>query len=101
MVGAGVGDDAVPDDGGVVGIAGASPFGCYVYKKLLRVPCEEGREVCLQREADDGILFLFRRVVVGSALDTVDFGKMNELNGPMYNRYSSASITHTLECCPS
>lgn len=72
MVGAGVGDDAVPDDGGVVGVAGAGPVCGYVYKKLLRVPCEEGGEVGLEREADDGILFLFRRVVMGSALDTVD-----------------------------
>lgn len=76
MVGAGVGDDAVPDDGGVVGVAGPAPVGGDVDEELLCVPCEERGEVCLEGEADDGVFFLFGGVVVGSALDTMERNRL-------------------------
>lgn len=78
VVGAGRRDDAVPDDGlvGLVGGRGArlgydGPFGRYVDKDLLRVPREQRRQVCVERELDDGILLLLAAVVVGAALDSV------------------------------
>lgn len=92
MVGAGVGDDAVPDDGGVVDIARARPVCRYVYEELLCIPCKEGREVGFQREADDGILFLLRGVVVGSALDTVEFRKTNGLDSLMYSEIAAVYL---------
>ena len=79
MVGAGVGDDAVPDDGGVVGIVGPGPVCGDVYEELLGVPCEERGEVCFEGEADDGVFFLLGGVVVGSTFDAV-FGLARKLS---------------------
>ena len=74
VVGAGVGDDAVPDDSdvGVVGVIGIGPLGGHVDKDLLGVPCEERGEVCLERESDDSILFLLSAVVMRPSLDTAN-----------------------------
>lgn len=41
MVGTGVGDDAIPDDGGVVGAARARPVRRYINEELLCIPSEE------------------------------------------------------------
>ena len=77
MVGAGRGDDAVPDDGLVgrvlvcFGVIGRWPLGGHVDEDLLGVPCEERGEVGVEREVDDGIFFLFAGVVVRSASDAV------------------------------
>lgn len=71
MVGAGIADNAVPDDGRVGGVVGAGPVGGNVDKEVLCVPGEEAREVCLEREANHGIFFLFRAVVMRTAFDTV------------------------------
>jgi hypothetical protein len=86
VIGTGVGDDGIPDDGGVVGIVGARPVRCYVYEELLCVPCEERGEICFQREANDGVLFLLRRVVVGTAFYTIDCAKANWLESSAKNK---------------
>lgn len=71
VVGTRVGDDGVPDDSLVGGIAGAWPLGSDVDEELLSVPCEEGREVGFEGELDDGVLLLLGAVVVRTTLDTV------------------------------
>ena len=73
VVGAGVGDDGVPDDGLVGGIDPSfrgGPLGRHVDKDLLGVPCEQRRQVGVEGELDDGVLLLLRAVVVGAALDS-------------------------------
>lgn len=75
MVGAGRGDDAIPDDG-LIGrvccrVVGRWPLSRYVDEDLLGVPCEERGEVGIEREVDDGVFFLFAGVVVRSASNAV------------------------------
>ncbi len=82
VVGAGVGDDAVPDDGLVRGVGrrpvraggGGGPLGRHVDKHLLRVPREEAREVGVEAELDDGVLLLLAAVVVRTAADAGNEG---------------------------
>lgn len=66
MIRAGRRDDAVPYDGlvGLIGLCWLGPLRRHVYKHLLRVPCKERRQVCLQGELEDGIFFFSRGVVV-------------------------------------
>lgn len=73
MVGAGVGNDAVPDDGRVCAVvaSAARPVGSDVDKEVLGVPGEEAGEVGFEREANDGVFFLFGAVVVRAAFDSV------------------------------
>jgi hypothetical protein len=71
VVGARVGDDGVPDDSLVGGIARAGPLGGDVDEELLSVPCEEGRKVGFEGELDDGILLLLGAVVMRPTLDAV------------------------------
>jgi hypothetical protein len=73
VIGTRAGDDKIPDDSGICAILvlGIGPVCCYVYKYLLRVPGEKGREVCFEREFDDSVFFLLGAIVVGSALDSV------------------------------
>lgn len=75
MVGAGRGDDAVPDDGFVgricLGVVEHWPLSRYVNKDLLGVPREERGEVGVEREVDDGVFFLFAGVVVRSTSDAL------------------------------
>jgi hypothetical protein len=55
MVGAGVGDDAVPNDGFIGAVGGGlrvRPFSGNVDEYLLRVPGEEALKVCLEGELD-------------------------------------------------
>ena len=69
VVGARARDDAVPDDGAVGRVvvgAAARPLGRHVDEELLCVPGEEGGQVCVQRELDDGVFLLLRGVVVRS-----------------------------------
>lgn len=78
MVGAGRGDDAVPDHG-LVGrvrlcMVGRRPLGGHIDKNLLGVPGKERGEVGVEREVDDGVFFLFAAVVVRSASDAVQEG---------------------------
>lgn len=84
MVGAGVADDAVPDDGRVCGVVGAGPVGGNVDEEVLCVPGEEAGQVCLEGEANHGIFFLFRAVVMRTALDTV--GKAGQQMAPSEGR---------------
>lgn len=71
VVGARVGDDGIPDDGRVGHIVGSRPFGSNIDEDLLRVPVEEAREVGVEGEADDGVLFLLGGVVVRAALNAI------------------------------
>ena len=75
MVGARVGDDAVPDDGlvGGVDLVGIGPLGSHVYEEGLGVPGEEGGEVRLHGELDNGVLLLLRGIVVRATLDAVQW----------------------------
>lgn len=75
MIGAGARDDGVPDDGRVGGVCAGrrGPFGRDVDEELFRVPCEQGGEVRVEGELDDGVFFFFGRVVVGAAFDAVFF----------------------------
>lgn len=73
MVGARVGDDAVPDDSLIGVVARRGPFRRDVDEKLLRVPGEKRGEVGVEREPDDGVLLLLGAVVVGTALDSEAF----------------------------
>jgi hypothetical protein len=70
MVGAGVGNDGVPDDSLIGVVVGAGPFGGHVDEELLGVPCEERRKVGIEGELDDGILLLLGAIVMRAALDT-------------------------------
>lgn len=78
MVCAGAGDDLVPDDslvGGVGGraCAGIGPLCGDVDEDLLGIPtAEEGGEVGLEGELDDGVFLLGGGVVVRTALDDLD-----------------------------
>lgn len=94
MVGAGVGDDAVPDDGRVCGFVGAGPVGGDVDEEVLCVPGEEAGEVGLEGEADHGVLFLFRAVVMGTALDSV-----SPVSGCWEGREPNCTKTLTLGGC--
>ena len=74
VVGRGRRDDGVPDDGLVgrrVGVGGGRPFGGDVDEDLLGIPGEEGGEVRVERELDDGVFFVLGGVVVGAAADAV------------------------------
>lgn len=71
VVGARVGDDGVPDDSLVGGIARAWPLGGDVDEELLGVPCEEGRKVGFEGELDDGVLLLLGAIVMRTTLDAV------------------------------
>ena len=71
VVCAGVRDDGVPDDGLVGVIVGRGPLGGDVDEELLGVPCEQGREICVEGELDDGVFFLLGGVVMWAALDSV------------------------------
>lgn len=73
VVGAGVGNDAVPDDGRVCAVvaSAARPVGSDVDKEVLGVPGEEAGEVGFEREANDGVFFLFGAVVVRATFDSV------------------------------
>ena len=75
VVSAGIRDNAIPDDGRVGRILAwcARPLGRDVYEELLGVPREERRQIGVEGEFDDGILFLFGRVVVRPTLDAVGF----------------------------
>lgn len=92
MVGARARDDGVPDDG-LVGLVravgdarrGRGPLGRDVDEELLGVPGEQRREVGVERELDDGILFLFGTVVVRPALYSVRRTAVSELSATMYH----------------
>lgn len=70
MVGAGVGNDAIPDDGRVGVVLLAGPVGSDVYKHLLGVPCEEARKVGFEGESQNRVFLLLGGVVMRAALDT-------------------------------
>lgn len=72
MVGAGVGDDGVPNDGRIGCIVRAGPVGGDEDKEVLGVPSEEAGEVGIEGEAEDGVLFFLVAVVVRTALDDLD-----------------------------
>lgn len=95
VVGRRAGDDAIPDDGlvggitvvvAVVGLVSSSrrlvlflllgPLGRDVDKDLLGVPREQARQVGVETELDDGVLFFFCRVVVRAALDDLHVGRL-------------------------
>lgn len=82
-------DDTVPDDGlvrrilagGPAGLACVGPLSGDVHKDLLGVPREETGQVGVEAELDDGVLLLFGRVVVGSALDDLHVGGFQRADG--------------------
>lgn len=71
VVGAGGRDDGVPDHGRVGLVRGGGPVGGHVDEDLLGVPGEEGREVGVERELDDGVFFFLGAVVVRPAFYAV------------------------------
>jgi hypothetical protein len=70
MVGAGVGDNFIPDDSLIGRIVGARPLGSDIDKNLLGIPCKEAPQVSIEVESNDGVFLLLRAVVVRSALHT-------------------------------
>lgn len=72
VVGAGVGDDGIPNDSLVRLVrVGGWPLSCDIDKKLFRIPSEERREIRLHGELDNGVFLFLGAVVVGTTLDSV------------------------------
>lgn len=76
-------DDRVPDHGlvGRIVVLGRGPLGRDVGKDLLCVPGEEGGEVGVKGEFDDGVFFLFRRVVIRAAFHRLELGCFEDVDG--------------------
>lgn len=84
MVRRGAGNDAVPDDGLVGCVRTGSrrwPLGGHVHKHLFGVPGKQARQVGVEAELDDGVLFLLGGVVVRSSLDDLYVGGLEETRG--------------------
>lgn len=80
-------DDAVPDDRLVRRVPTTAtvpiirPLSRNVHEHLLGIPREQARQVGVEAELDDGVLFLFRGVVVRPALDDLHVGRREGAHG--------------------